>query len=143
MTGNFRLLELFPRHDGRVQGCASHRLRKKCDDARGFTAFPYCFVRVCGNDDGRNVDTRAGQIFMEIQASHLRHLEVDNQTFRPSVGQRRQKFMRSIKCSRLKRTNAQQPGQGSQNRRIVVHNSDPTVRFSHEDTYGDSGVSNL
>ena len=43
----------------------------------------YCADSVCGHDDGRNLDTCAGQILMEFQAGYLRHLEVDNQTFRP------------------------------------------------------------
>ena len=74
--------------DGSKQRCVPQRLRENGDDTSGFGTLPHSGFAMGRNHDGRNLDAAALQILVQFQTSHLRHLQVDDQTFRQSVGER-------------------------------------------------------
>ena len=77
-------------------------------------------------------DAVAYEMLLKFQTVHLRHLKVDNQAFRKTGRQRREKFLsRSIRPG-TKSVRTQQPAQGLEHGWIIVHNSNPWGSFRHE-----------
>jgi len=89
-------------------------------------------VAVRGDQDRRNVYAVTHEVLVKLQSIHIRHLQIDNQTFGNIRFQRRKKFPSGSESPRQKRARAQQPAQGLEDRRIVVHNCNPQGSFRHE-----------
>ena len=78
-----------------------------------------------GDENCRNFYAVADEMLLKLQAVHLRHLEIDNQAYRKTVWQRRKKLPPRSETLNTKSVRTQQPTQGPEHSRIVVHNSNP------------------
>ena len=67
---------------------STHRLRQVRDDAGRHAAFAHGGVGIGGDDDRRDSDALVGEGLLNLQAAHLWHLQVKDQTFRKTLGQR-------------------------------------------------------
>ena len=118
--------------DGGEQRRVLQRFREKGDGAGRFAAFAYSVIAMCSNDDGRNLDIPARQVLKKLETAHLRHLQVDDQTFgRPPAGERREKLLCRSERLCTQGACAQQPGQGLQHGGVIVDDGDPGVSFRH------------
>jgi hypothetical protein len=72
--------------DGCEQGSVLERLEEIGFGARGLTEFAHVVFAMRGNHDGRNSDARTIKVALQFQTVHLRHLQIDNQTFGQFVG---------------------------------------------------------
>ena len=70
------------------------RLGKVTNDSISQGAPPDDFVRVCGNQDGRNRVARLREMPVEFNSSHSRHLNVTDQ----ARGFRKQRGSQEIAC---------------------------------------------
>src|SRR6476469_6019645 len=89
-------------------------------------------IAFCGNQDCRNCDPAACEMLLQLQTVHLRHLEVNDQTIGKPGRQRRQQFRSRPVSSRAIGTRTQEPAQGLEHGRIIVHNRNPRGSFRHE-----------
>ena len=89
-------------------------------------------VAMRGDQDCRNFDAVAYEMLLKLQAVHVRHLEIDNQAFGKPVWQRREKLLSRPVCPSTKSVRTQQPAQGLEHGRIIVHNGNRGGSFRHE-----------
>jgi hypothetical protein len=73
-----------------------HWLGEVTNDAVLQRAVPDGLIRVCGNEDRRNSVPRISEIFVELNSSHSRHLDVGDQT----GGGREKRRCEEIGCRR-------------------------------------------
>ena len=73
-----------------------HRLGEVTDDPILQGAVPDDLIRVCGNEDRRNRVARIDEMFVELNTSHSRHLNVGDQ----ARGCREERRCQEIGCRR-------------------------------------------
>src|SRR5262249_50089680 len=93
------------------------------------------FIVRC-DDDRRNFDALAGEVLLQLQSSHLWHLQIGDEAIRQRFGQRSEKLRPRQIRPRIKRTRAEKARQRFQYCRIVVDYGDRRRRrFRHRVSY--------
>jgi hypothetical protein len=122
--------------DGREQRRVLEWFRKKGGGAHGLAEFAHVALVVCRNDNGRNSNSSSRKVALKLKTGHLRHLQVDDQTFGLPFGQGVEKLSGRRVCPDSDTARAQQPRQGLQHGQVVVHDCDPRRSLRHHGTIG-------